>query len=54
LNKCKWNFDGSAVIIGDSAGTMSMYILAEKYRKMDNSKYEDLTNYLNQAADTNE
>ena len=54
VNKCRWNNDGSAVITGDSAGSMSMYILAEKYRKMDSSKYEDLTKYLAQTSDSNE
>ena len=54
LNKCRWNNDGSAIVTGDSAGTMNMYILAEKYRKMDGSKYEDLTKYLNQVPEGNE
>jgi dynein intermediate chain, cytosolic len=49
LNKCKWNNDGSAIVTGDSSGSISMYILAEKYRRMDPSKYEDLTKYLVQA-----
>lgn len=49
LNKCCWNNDGSAVVTGDSAGTVSLQVLAEKYRRMDNSKYDDLTRYLSQA-----
>jgi len=39
-------------VTGDSAGSISMYILAEKYRKMDPSKYEDLTKYLHQTPET--
>ena len=54
LNKCRWNNEGSAILTGDSSGSMSMYILSEKHRRMDNSKYEDLTKYLVQAPETNE
>ena len=54
LNKCRWNNEGSAVVTGDSSGSMSLYILAEKYRRMDNSKYEDLVKYLNQTSESND
>jgi len=37
-NRCIWNNDGSAIISGDSAGSISLYGLAEKYRKMESSK----------------
>jgi len=38
-NKCHWNNEGSAIATGDSSGSVNLYVLAEKYRKMDNTKY---------------
>ena len=52
INKSCWNNDGSALITGDSSGTLYMHVLAEKYRKMDNSKYEDITKHLIQKQET--
>jgi hypothetical protein len=50
-NRCIWNNEGSAIISGDSSGGISLYGLAEKYRKMENSKYEDLQRYLKQKPE---
>ena len=46
-NKIAWNTDGSALVSGDSAGNVSLYGLAEKYRRMDSSKADQLKNVLN-------
>ncbi len=51
-NRCIWNNDGSAIISGDSSGTISLFGLADKYRKMENSKYEDLERYLRQKPES--
>lgn len=51
-NRVIWNNDGSALVSGDSAGTLTLYALADKYRKMENSKYEDLQRYLVQKPET--
>jgi WD40 repeat protein len=51
-NKCQWNNEGSAIATGDSYGSINLFILAEKYRKMDNSKYEDLARYLSQRQES--
>lgn len=50
-NKCKWNQDGSAIVTGDSHGNVNFFILNEKYRKMENSKYEELNRYLKQSSE---
>jgi WD40 repeat protein len=39
INKCSWNNEGSAILTGDSSGNINMHVLAEKYRRMDGSKY---------------
>ena len=52
INKCSWNGEGSSILTGDSTGAISMYILAEKYRKMDGSKYDDLVRYLAEKPET--
>lgn len=45
-NKIAWNTDGSALVSGDSAGNVTLYGLAEKYKKMDSSKADHLRNAL--------
>jgi CTP-dependent riboflavin kinase len=50
-NRCIWNNEGSAIISGDSTGNINLYGLSEKYRKMENSKYEDLQRYLKQKPE---
>ena len=51
-NRCIWNNDGSATISGDSAGTLTLYALTDRHRKMESSKYEDLQRYLSQKSET--
>ena len=51
-NRVIWNNDGSALVSGDSAGTLTLYALADKYRKMENSKYDDLQRYIVQKPET--
>ncbi len=46
-NKIAWNTEGSALVAGDSAGNVSLYGLAEKYRRIDSSKADHLKNVLN-------
>lgn len=50
-NKTMWNQNGSAIVSGDSSGALNMYILAEKYRKMDPTKSEDMEKALLQPRD---
>ena len=45
-NKMTWNSDGSALVTGDSNGNVSLFGLAEKYRKMDSSKADHLRNII--------
>lgn len=33
-----WNTEGSALVAGDSTGSVSMYVLADRYRKPDTAK----------------
>ena len=51
LNKSCWNNDGSAIVTGDSTGALDLYVLSEKYRKMNSSKYEDLVRHLSQRQE---
>jgi hypothetical protein len=41
-----WNSDGSALVTGDSNGNVSLFGLAEKYRKMDSLKADHLRNVI--------
>ena len=45
-----WNQDGSALISGDSAGNVNLFVLSEKYRKMDSSKADNLRNILSNTS----
>ena len=45
-NKMTWNTDGSILVTGDSMGNVSLFGLAEKYRKLDSSKADHLRNIL--------
>ena len=45
-NKIAWNTEGSALVAGDSAGNVTLYGLADKYRKMDSTKADHLKNAL--------
>lgn len=45
-NKIAWNTDGSALVSGDSAGNVSLFGLADKYKRMDSSKADNLRNVL--------
>jgi hypothetical protein len=54
INKCCWNNEGSALVTGDSSGALNLYVLAEKYRKMDSTKYEDLIKHLIQKPESQE
>lgn len=48
-NRMAWNTEGSALVTGDSAGNVSMFVLSEKYRKMDSSRAENLKNILSSS-----
>lgn len=37
-NKCRWNGEGSVIVSGDSAGNVSLLVLNDKLRKMENSR----------------
>jgi hypothetical protein len=45
-NKMAWNSEGSALVTGDSQGNVHLFGLADKYRKMDSTKAEQLKNVL--------
>ena len=52
-NKIAWNSDGSALVTGDSAGNVTLFGLAERYRKMDNNKAENLKHVLSNSREDN-
>ncbi len=45
-NKMAWNHEGSALATGDSAGNVNLFVLGERYRKMDSAKADHLRNIL--------
>lgn len=47
-NKCRWNADGSIIASGDSSGNISLLVLNEKLRRMENSLLEDFDSLLAQ------
>lgn len=53
-NKIAWNTEGTALVSGDSAGNVTLYGLADKYRKMDASKADHLRNALTSESASGE
>ena len=45
-NKLAWNMEGSALATGDSSGNVSLFVLNERYRKLESAKAENLKNIL--------
>jgi hypothetical protein len=41
-----WNQEGSALATGDSSGNVNLFVLGERYRKMDSTKADNLRNIL--------